>query len=201
MWCLIVSIPDLCPLSYFDKLPTVKCFRMAGYQSKVRKGTKTRNRYNQAPHLTQDTTWESDKNTNKPHKREPTLLGFFLYINDIVEDISSSVRLFADGTSLYSIVDDPIEAADQLHSDLAKIHRWADTWLVAFNHGKSESILLPRKYNKPYQIPVLMNQTQLPKLTLISTLVSSFQMIALGMNILNWSNQKAWKRIRLVSLQ
>ena len=31
---------------------------------KVRKVAKIRNRYNQVPHLTQDTTWESDKNTN-----------------------------------------------------------------------------------------------------------------------------------------
>ena len=30
---------------------------------KVRKGAKIRNRYNQVPHLTQDTTWESNKNT------------------------------------------------------------------------------------------------------------------------------------------
>ena len=28
---------------------------------KVRKAAKIRNRYKQAPHLTQDTTWESDK--------------------------------------------------------------------------------------------------------------------------------------------
>ena len=35
---------------------------------KVRKVAKIRNRYNQVPHLTQDTTWESDKNTTK---REP----------------------------------------------------------------------------------------------------------------------------------
>ena len=36
-----------------------------------KKGGKIRNRYNQVPHLTQDTTWESDKNTIKHYKREP----------------------------------------------------------------------------------------------------------------------------------
>ena len=30
-----------------------------------------RKRYNQVPNLTQDTTWESDKNIIKHHKREP----------------------------------------------------------------------------------------------------------------------------------
>ena len=29
------------------------------------------NRYNQEPHLIQDTTWESDKNTMKHNKQEP----------------------------------------------------------------------------------------------------------------------------------
>ena len=37
----------------------------------VRKTAKIRKRYNQVPHLTQDTTLESDKNTIKHHKQEP----------------------------------------------------------------------------------------------------------------------------------
>ena len=45
---------------------------------------------------------------------------FLLYINDIVEDIGSSIRLFADDTSLYIIVDNPLQAAEQLNSDLQK---------------------------------------------------------------------------------
>ena len=36
----------------------------------VSKKAKIRNRYNQVPHLTQDTTWESDKNTRKHHLQE-----------------------------------------------------------------------------------------------------------------------------------
>ena len=33
--------------------------------TKVRKVAKIRNRYNHVAHLTQDTTWENDKNTSK----------------------------------------------------------------------------------------------------------------------------------------
>ena len=41
---------------------------------KVSKEAKIRNRYNQVPHLTQATTWESDKNTiNITHKRAKRL--------------------------------------------------------------------------------------------------------------------------------
>ena len=37
---------------------------------------------------------------------------FLVYINDIVENIHSSIRLFADDTSLFIIVDDPIDSAN-----------------------------------------------------------------------------------------
>ena len=38
---------------------------------KVRNAAPIRNRYNQVPHLIQDTTLDSDKNTIKHHKQEP----------------------------------------------------------------------------------------------------------------------------------
>ena len=66
---------------------------------------------------------------------------FLVYINDIVENIHSSIRLFADDTSLYIIVDDPVDAAYQLNNDLLKIHEWAKQWLVKFNPAKSESMI------------------------------------------------------------
>ena len=42
---------------------------------------------------------------------------FLIYINDIVEDIHSSIRLFADDTFLYIIVDNPQQAANILNAD------------------------------------------------------------------------------------
>ena len=67
---------------------------------------------------------------------------FLLYINDIVADIQSCVRLFADDTSLYIIVDNPMSAAEMINTDLETIHRWAEKWLVNFNPSKSESLLV-----------------------------------------------------------
>ena len=90
---------------------------------------------------------------------------FLLYINDIVEDIDSSIRLFADDTSLYIIVDNPVEAANQLNSDLLKIHLSATKWLVKFNPAKSESVIFSRKQNKPYHSPVVLNQEQVTEVT------------------------------------
>ena len=48
-------------------------------------------------------------------------------INDIVTDIGSNIRLFADDTSLYIVVDNPLVAAETLNADLEKISRWAAT--------------------------------------------------------------------------
>ena len=53
---------------------------------------------------------------------------FLIYINDIVHDIGSNIRLFADDTSLFIIVDNPLIAATNLNTDLEKISRWAATW-------------------------------------------------------------------------
>ena len=68
------------------------------------------------------------------------LLLFLIYINDIVVDIYSSIRLFADDTSFYIIVDNSQQAANLLNADLAKIRLWASRWFVSFNPSKFESI-------------------------------------------------------------
>ena len=53
--------------------------------------------------------------------------------NDIVEEIGSCIRLFADDTSLYMIVEDPNSADDLMNNNLSKLHNWALQWLVKFN--------------------------------------------------------------------
>ena len=90
---------------------------------------------------------------------------FLIYINDIVVDIHSSIRLFADDTSLYIIVDSPQQAANLLNADLAKIHLWASRWLVSFNPSKSESVTLSRKQNKSLHPPLNMAQLHINEFT------------------------------------
>ena len=90
---------------------------------------------------------------------------FLIYINDIVVDIHSSIRLFTDDTSLYIIVDNPQQAANLLNADLAKIHLSASRWLVSFNPSKSESMTLSRKHNKPLHPPLNMAQLNINEVT------------------------------------
>ena len=86
---------------------------------------------------------------------------FLLYINDIVNDIGSNIRLFADDTSLFIIVDDPVTAAGCIKADLGKISAWASTWLVTFNPSKTETLLVSRKLNRLPHPPVFMQNHQI----------------------------------------
>ena len=45
---------------------------------------------------------------------------FLIYINDIVKDIGCTIRLFADDTSLYIIVETPQVAANYINIDLSR---------------------------------------------------------------------------------
>ena len=72
---------------------------------------------------------------------------FLIYINDIVDDLDCNIKLFADDTSLYVMVDEQnyIQAADMLSTDLSHIHNWSQNWAIKFNPNKTESILFTRR--------------------------------------------------------
>ena len=63
-----------------------------------------------------------------------------IYINGIVKDIISIIRLFAFDTSLYIIVDSQEEVSQTINHDLVRISAWAEKWLVSFNQNKTEYI-------------------------------------------------------------
>ena len=58
---------------------------------------------------------------------------FLVYINDLEEGIKSNVKFFADDTSLFSIVQDPVVSARELQHDLNLINKWAHQWKMSFN--------------------------------------------------------------------
>ena len=85
---------------------------------------------------------------------------FLLFINDIINCIDSNIRLFADDTSLFIIVENAPYAATSLHLDYDKITRWAATWFVTFNPYKTETLLLSRKLNTMQHPLRYMQQVQ-----------------------------------------
>ena len=75
----------------------------------------------------------SDVNAGVPQGSILGPLLFLIYINDLSEGLSSNVKLFADHTSLFSVIHDSNTSALELNSDLAKINRWAFQWNMSFS--------------------------------------------------------------------
>ena len=51
----------------------------------------------------------------------------------MTDDLNCIVKLFADDTSLFTIVKDPKTAADDMNHDLNLIQLWANKWRISFN--------------------------------------------------------------------
>ena len=76
------------------------------------------------------------------------LLLFLIYINDLPNELKSNLRLFADGTSLFTIVKDKNESTNTLNNNLMLISKWAYNWKMFFNPGPSkpaQEVLFSRK--------------------------------------------------------
>ena len=85
---------------------------------------------------------------------------FLIYINNLPDDLSSNAKLFADYTSLFSVVHDINASVIKLNSDLKKINDWAFQWKVAFNPDRSyqaQEIIFGRKLKKTTHPPLLFN--------------------------------------------
>ena len=73
---------------------------------------------------------------------------FLIYINDLERNIKSNVKIFADDTMLFSIVNDPVISANELNQDLKVINQWAPT------NGRWSSTLIPISKPHNYYFPV-----------------------------------------------
>ena len=78
---------------------------------------------------------------------------FLVYINDLTDNIASDIRLFADDSSLYTIVKDVQQSHRQLNKDLDTINKWAYQWKMVFNPDISKQaieIVFSCKNKNPY---------------------------------------------------
>ena len=81
----------------------------------------------------------------------PTL--FLLYINDLPDDVTCDIGVYADDTTLYSWCDrasdlwQQLELASELESDLRDTVDWGKKWLVDFNAGKTQLVLFDQSNN------------------------------------------------------
>ena len=83
-----------------------------------------------------------------------------IYINDLANDLSSNAKLFADDTSLFSVVHNANTTVKELNKDLVKISRWAYQWKLSFNPDPSkqaQEVIFSRKTKKEYHPHLVFN--------------------------------------------
>ena len=66
------------------------------------------------------------------------LLLFFIFTNDIPAKLECNVKIFADDTSLFSLVRDPNESSPKLGRDLGRVAWWKHQWKMSFNSDSSK---------------------------------------------------------------
>ncbi|MCG7879605.1 MAG: reverse transcriptase family protein, partial [Candidatus Thiodiazotropha endolucinida] len=123
---------------------------------------------------------------------------FLIFINDIVRNINCSIRLFADDTSLYIVVDNPQTAALTINLDLETISKWASDWLVDFNERKTVSLLISKKHNHVTHPALIMNNTILSESTCHKHLGLTFSNTCDWKEHINRISETAWSRIKLL---
>ena len=63
-----------------------------------------------------------------------------IYIDDLFMELKSNLKLFADDTSLFTIVTDKNESANTLSNDLMLISKSAYDWKMLFNPDPSKPV-------------------------------------------------------------
>ena len=120
------------------------------------------------------------------------------YINDIVNDVGSTIRLFADDTSLFIIVDKHMTPAACLNRDLEKISHWASRWLVTFIPAKKEAFLISRKLVRPSHPPLFMQNVQMEEVDCHKHLGLHFSQYCTWHTHIGYTKDTDWFRINIV---
>ena len=91
-----------------------------------------------------------------------TVLGpllFLIYINDLPGRVNSQIRLFADDSYLYKIIDTPQDNL-QLQKDLDALPKWENEWLMEFHPDKCKLLRITNKL-KPIEANYYMHNHKL----------------------------------------
>ena len=76
---------------------------------------------------------------------------FLIFINGVSVNLLSTVKLFADDTLLFSVVNESNISANELNEDLQKISEWAYKWKISFNpdlNKQAQEVIFSWKLNK-----------------------------------------------------
>ena len=93
---------------------------------------------------------------------------FLLYINDLSNNLQSNVKMFADDTSLFSIVFDSNVSTRTLNADLTTIQQWAFQWKMSFNpdqNKQAQEVLFSTKNIQANHPNLYFNQSTVKKIS------------------------------------
>ena len=83
---------------------------------------------------------------------------FLIYINDLSENLVSNSKLFADDTSLFSVIFDL--SGKNLNDYFNRINNWAFQWKISFNpdpNMQAQEVLFSRKIKKSSQSSLIFD--------------------------------------------
>ena len=108
-------------------------------------------------------------------------LFFIIYINELADRLKCSVKLFADDTSIFTVVHEPTTAAENLNHDLNVINLWATKWRMSFNPDPTKQaveVIFSKKRCPRSHPPIFFNNAPVrnvtPNYLLLATLNPSF---------------------------
>ena len=76
---------------------------------------------------------------------------FLVYINDLANGLLSNAKLFADDTSLFSVIHNVNTSGNELDNNLYQINKCTFQWKMSFNpylRKKTQEIIFSRKTKK-----------------------------------------------------
>ena len=85
---------------------------------------------------------------------------FLMSISDLNCGLSSTIKLFADYTSLFLVVHDVTQSTNELNDHLEKISNWAYQWKMSFNPDKSkqaQEVIFSHKTQRVIHPPAIFN--------------------------------------------
>ena len=85
-------------------------------------------------------------------------LFFLVYINDLTAYLKCNVKLFADDTSLFTVVHEPSMDSEEMNHDLELISQWAHDWRMSFNPDPQKQAIELLFSKKRHQVdhPVIL---------------------------------------------
>ena len=95
-------------------------------------------------------------------------IAFLIYINDLSDNLESNVKFFADDTSMFLVVHDPINTSQKLNNYLDRVSLWDNKWKMSFNPDPSkqaQEVIFSRRINKVYHPPLLFNNSTVQQIS------------------------------------